>query len=55
MISADENHSVIDIGLGKKYRENILSPGATIDGEMMLLQFLGRKPVKDAFLGRILF
>lgn len=52
-ISADGNKSVVDIGLGKKYREKILSPCATLNGEVMLLQFLGREPTKDAFLGRI--
>mmetsp|Transcript_16803 Transcript_16803/g.36429 ORF Transcript_16803/g.36429 Transcript_16803/m.36429 type:complete len:92 (+) Transcript_16803:97-372(+) len=45
-----ENKSVLDVGLGKRYRDKILSPCATRDGEAMLLDFLGREPSKDAFL-----
>lgn len=47
-----DNKTVVDIDLGKKYRDNILSPCATIDGEKMLRDFLGRAPSKEAFLNR---
>lgn len=46
--------SVLDLDLGKKYREKILSPCATVDGDAMLLDFLGREPSKEAFLSHIL-
>eukprot|EP00579_Thalassiosira_antarctica_P033032 CAMPEP_0201997582 /NCGR_PEP_ID=MMETSP0905-20130828/4508_1 /ASSEMBLY_ACC=CAM_ASM_000554 /TAXON_ID=420261 /ORGANISM="Thalassiosira antarctica, Strain CCMP982" /LENGTH=691 /DNA_ID=CAMNT_0048553295 /DNA_START=20 /DNA_END=2095 /DNA_ORIENTATION=+ len=48
-----DNKSVIDAHLGKKYRDTILSPCATVDGDAMLLDFLGREPSKDAFLSRV--
>ena len=44
---------VLDESLGKKYRECILSPCATIDGDAMLENFLGRKPSLDAFIRRM--
>ena len=50
---SDKNQSVIDRDLGMKYRDTILSPCATADGEKMLVDFLGREPSKDAFLSRI--
>ncbi|KAL9182303.1 hypothetical protein ACHAXT_012955 [Thalassiosira profunda] len=48
-----EKKPLIDASLGKKYRDKILSPCATIDGEDMLVDFLERKPSKEAFLSRI--
>jgi len=47
-----EDRSVIDCDLGRKYREMILSPGATLDGATMLRNFLGRDASKDAFTRR---
>ena len=47
---ASVNKSAVDAELGKKYRDTILSPCATIDGEEMLINFLGRKPSKEAYL-----
>ena len=44
---------VLDESLGKRYRECILSPCATIDGDSMLENFLGRKPSLDAFVRRM--
>ena len=44
---------ILDESLGKKYRECILSPCATIAGDSMLENFLGRKPSLDAFVRRM--
>jgi len=49
----EDDKSVIDAHLGKQYRDMILSPCATLDGEKMLFNFLGREPSQDAFLSRI--
>lgn len=45
--------SVMNGSLGKKYRETILSPCATVDGDTMLRNFLGREASNEAFLKRI--
>ena len=52
-VSRVYDKSVIDVNLGKLYRDKILSPCATLDGETMLINFLGREPSQDAFLRRI--
>ncbi|KAL7460588.1 hypothetical protein ACHAXS_001030 [Conticribra weissflogii] len=48
-----ENRSVIDCDLGRKYRDAILLPGATLNGNTMIRNFLGRDASNDAFLRRI--
>ena len=48
-LSVDEK-SIIDANLGRQYRDMILSPCATLDGERMVVNFLGRESSKDAFL-----
>ena len=35
---------------GRAYRDFILAPGSTLDGEQLLRAFLGRDPSPDAFL-----
>lgn len=49
-----ENRPIVDADLGKRYRDLILSPCATIGGDEMLRNFLGREPSKTAFLDHIL-
>ena len=44
---------VCDPALGRKYRETILSPCATVDGNDMLRNFLGRDASLDPFLRRM--
>lgn len=45
--------NVCDPTLGRKYRETILSPCATVDGDSMLQNFLGRDASLDPFLKRM--
>ena len=45
--------NVCDPALGRKYRETILSPCATVDGDSMLQNFLGRGASLDPFLKRM--
>ena len=40
----------MDVGLGKKYRDVVLAPGGSQDGEDVIRQFLGREPSDEAFL-----
>ena len=49
----NSKHGVLDASLGKKYRECILAPCATLDGNTMLENFLNRKPSLDAFVTRM--
>jgi Zn-dependent oligopeptidase len=39
---------------GKKYREMILEPGASLDGGAMLENFLGRPPSDASFLQELI-
>jgi Zn-dependent oligopeptidase len=48
-----ENKSIIDVKLGRKYKEAILARGATKCGKDMLVDFLGREPSKEAFSYRV--
>jgi len=40
----------LDTAAGKRYRDCILVPGGTLDGDEMLRNFLGRDPTDEAFL-----
>jgi Zn-dependent oligopeptidase len=43
-------HGCFDRQLGRKYRDQILGAGATVDGMEMATAFLGRPPSSAAFL-----
>eukprot|EP00040_Diaphanoeca_grandis_P024012 m.131412 g.131412 ORF g.131412 m.131412 type:complete len:746 (+) comp29545_c0_seq1:104-2341(+) len=43
-------HGCFDKEQGRRYRDSILAPGATIDGAKMLETFLGRQPSNAPFL-----
>jgi thimet oligopeptidase len=45
--------NVMDPSLGRKYRDTILAPCATVDGDAMLQNFLGREASLDPFLKRM--
>lgn len=48
-----EENNVADACLGLKYRQEILSRGATKSGEKMLTSFLGRAQSKILFFERL--
>jgi thimet oligopeptidase len=43
----------MDPSLGRKYRDTILAPCATVDGDAMLQNFLGREASLNPFLKRM--
>lgn len=45
--------SILDPKLGARYKECILAPCATVDGDAMLRGFLGREPSLQRFFGRL--
>ena len=45
--------NVMDPSLGRKYRDTILAPCATVDGDAMLQNFLGREASLNPFLKRM--
>jgi thimet oligopeptidase len=50
MFTRFEAAGLLDKAVGREYRERILEPGGSIDGDDMVLSFLGREPNSDAFL-----
>ena len=50
MFSLFERNGVLNPKLGMKYRRWILEPGGSEDPNVLLEQFLGRKPNNAAFL-----
>lgn len=43
-------HGLLDKAIGKKYVDEILGKGGSVDPNILLQQFLGREPRQDAFL-----
>jgi thimet oligopeptidase len=50
IVSEFEQKGMFNAQIGKKYRENVLSKGATIDELTQVVEFLGREPEQTAFL-----
>lgn len=50
MFTRFESAGLLDRATGAEYRERILEPGGSIDGDDMVRGFLGREPNNEAFL-----
>ena len=50
MFSVFDENGVMDIKLGKRFRETILEKGGAEDPMLLIEKFLGRKPNNRAFL-----
>lgn len=50
MFSRFEDEGVLDPGVGRRYRAEILEPGGSKDADELLHNFLGREPNQQAFL-----
>ena len=50
LFSCFEKEGVMNSTLGRKYRDMILAPGGSRDGEEVLVEFLGREPNDEAFM-----
>eukprot|EP00004_Rigifila_ramosa_P000596 TRINITY_DN1061_c0_g1_i1.p1 TRINITY_DN1061_c0_g1~~TRINITY_DN1061_c0_g1_i1.p1 ORF type:complete len:715 (+),score=203.14 TRINITY_DN1061_c0_g1_i1:7-2151(+) len=50
MFELFERNGVLDPETGMKYRECILAPGGSLDGDVMLRNFLGRDPSLEPYL-----
>ena len=44
LFSQFEEKGIMDVELGKKYRDIVLAPGGSRDGEDVIRDFLGREP-----------
>lgn len=53
MFSKFEDEGVINPRVGMAYRRAVLERGGTVDGEQMLVDFLGREPNNEAFLRKL--
>jgi thimet oligopeptidase len=49
MFSIFKKYGLRDITIGRRYREEILEPGATRDDMQSLKSFLGREPDQKSF------
>ena len=47
---ASSSAGVFDRATGLEYREKILERGGSVDGDVLVRDFLGREPNSDAFL-----
>jgi thimet oligopeptidase len=45
-----ERAGVLDRATGLDYRQKILERGGSVDGDVLVREFLGREPNSDAFL-----
>ena len=50
MFTRFESAGLMDPAIGREYRERILEPGGSVDGDAMVRNFLGREPENQAFL-----
>jgi thimet oligopeptidase len=50
MFTRFERAGVFDGETGREYRRTILERGGTVDGDVLVRDFLGREPNSDAFL-----
>lgn len=50
MFTRFEEAGLLNPAIGREYRERILEPGGSIDGDDMVRNFLGREPNNEAFL-----
>ena len=53
MFTKFKANGVLDAATGMSYRRNILEPGKMLDADVLLKNFLGREPNKDAFLEKL--
>lgn len=53
MFSRFEQEGVTNPEVGMRYRREILEPGGSLDGDVLLKNFLGREPSNQAFLRHI--
>ena len=53
MFSVFEREGLLNPGVGRRYREEILEPGSSREESESIERFLGRKPNEDAFLRHI--
>ena len=53
MFTRFKANGILDAATGMSYRRNILEPGKMLDADVLLKNFLGREPSKDAFLGKL--
>ena len=45
-----KKHGLLDPIIGKKYADEVIGKGGSVDPNKLLFNFLGRKPTQDAFL-----
>jgi len=50
MFTRFEHAGVLDRATGQQYRETVLERGGSVDGDVLVRDFLGREPNSDAFL-----
>jgi Zn-dependent oligopeptidase len=50
MYTRFEQSSPLDATVGGEYRAKILERGGSVDGDVLVREFLGREPNQEAFL-----
>jgi thimet oligopeptidase len=53
MFTRFEKIGLLDEELGLDYRKTVLARGGSVDGDVLVRDFLGREPNSDAFLKNI--